>query len=89
MTRIVHCVKLKKEAEGLATQPLPGLKGLWVYENISHQAWVEWQVIQTRLINEKRLNLLDFKVRKYLTTQMDKYFAGEEFDQADGYKQKD
>ena len=24
MTRLIHCVKLKKQAEGLATPPFPG-----------------------------------------------------------------
>ncbi len=85
MARTVHCVKLKKEAEGLLTPPLPGPKGQWVYENISQEAWTAWQVHQTRLINEKHLNLLDLETRKYLMEQMDKYFADEAVDQADGY----
>ena len=89
MTRTVNCLKLKKEAEGLAVPPLPGPKGQWVYENISQEAWLAWQTHQTRLINEKRLNLLEPETRKYLTEQMDKYFAGEEVDSADGYVPED
>ncbi|WP_422136221.1 oxidative damage protection protein [Endozoicomonas sp. ALD040] len=85
MARTVHCVKLKKEAEGLAVPPLPGPKGQWVYENVSQTAWSEWQAHQTRLINEKHLNLLDPETRKYLTEQMDKFFAGEDYDTADGF----
>jgi Fe-S cluster biosynthesis and repair protein YggX len=85
MARTVHCAKLKKEAEGLTVPPLPGPKGQWIYENISQEAWSEWQAHQTRLINEKRLNLLEADTRKYLTEQMDKYFAGEAIDAADGY----
>ena len=85
MARTVNCQKLRKEAEGLPVPPLPGPKGQWVYENISQQAWQEWQAHQTRLINEKRLNLLEPETRKYLTEQMDKYFAGEDVDAADGY----
>ena len=85
MTRTIHCIKLKKEAEGLLTPPLPGPKGQWIFDNVSQQAWTEWQIHQTRLINEKRLNLLDPETRKYLTEQMDRYFADESIDQADGY----
>lgn len=85
MGRTVQCVRLKKEAEGLAVPPLPGLKGQWVYENVSAEAWKEWQIHQTRLINEKRLNLLEPEARQYLTKQMDKYFAGEDVDAAEGY----
>ena len=85
MTRTVQCVKLKKEAAGLVVPPLPGAKGKWVYENVSQEVWSEWQAHQTRLINEKHLNLLDPDTRKYLTDQMDKYFAGEAFDKAEGH----
>ncbi len=85
MARTVYCVKLKKEAEGLTALPLPGSKGQWIFDNVSQQAWTDWQIHQTRLINEKRLNLLDPETRKYLTDQMDKYFAGDDIDQADGY----
>ena len=85
MARTVHCVKLKKEAEGLTVPPLPGPKGQWVYKNVSQAAWTEWQAHQTRLINEKHLSLLDLDTRKYLTEQMDKFFAGEEYDAAEGF----
>ena len=85
MVRLVNCVRLKKEAEGLAVPPLPGPKGQWVYENVSQEAWLAWQAHQTRLINEKHLSLLEPDTRKYLTEQMDKYFAGEDVDAADGY----
>ena len=85
MTRTVMCIKLKKEEKGLLVPPLPGTKGQWVFDNISQKAWTEWQIHQTRPINEKRLNLLDQKTRQYLTEQMDKYFAGEAIDAAEGY----
>ena len=35
MTRMVECVILKKEAEGLDTPPHPGDLGLRIYENVS------------------------------------------------------
>ena len=53
MARMVQCVKLKKEAEGLMVPPLPGPKGQWVFDHVSQEAWAEWQSHQTRLINEK------------------------------------
>ena len=85
MGRTVQCIKLKKEAEGLTVPPIPGPKGQWIYDNVSAEAWTEWQIHQTRVINEKHLNLLEPEARKYLTDQMDKYFAGEEVDSAEGY----
>ena len=37
------------------------------------------------LINEKHLTLVDPEARKYLQQEMDKFFAGEDYDQAEGY----
>ncbi len=85
MTRTIFCQKLNIEAEGLAVPPYPGEKGQWIYNNISKEAWEAWQKHQTMLINEKRLNLMEPDTRKYLTEQMDKFFANDEVDQADGY----
>ena len=85
MSRQVFCVKLKKEAKGLETKPYPGEKGDWIFENVSKKAWLSWQQHQTRLINEKHLNLLDPETRKYLTEQMDRYFSDQSVDTAEGY----
>ncbi len=85
MSRTVHCVKLNKEAPGLDIPPYPGEKGKWIYENVSREAWTQWTQHQTRLINEKHLNLLDPQTRKYLGEQMDKFFAGNDYDMAEGY----
>lgn len=85
MTRMVFCKRLKQELPGLDAPPFPGAKGVEVFEHVSVQAWQEWQNMQTMLINEKALNMMDKESRKYLNNQRDKFLAGEETDQADGY----
>ncbi len=85
MSRTVYCVKLKKEAPGLAMLPMPGERGQWLFDNVSQEAWQAWLQHQTRLINEKHLNLMQPETRSYLAEQMDKFFSGEEVDQAEGY----
>ena len=85
MARMVHCRKLKQELPGLDLPPFPGPKGQEVYENISKQAWAEWMTHQTTLINEMRLNMMDLTARTYLSEQREKFFAGEQVDQAEGY----
>lgn len=85
MTLTVHCIKLDKEAPGLNHPPYPGEKGLWIYNNVSQEAWALWQQHQTRLINEKRLSLISPDTRQYLGEQMEKFFKGEDYDQAEGY----
>jgi len=73
MARTVQCVKLKREAEGLDYAPYPGELGKRIYQSISKQAWQEWIGVQTRLVNENRLNLADARARKYLAQQMERY----------------
>lgn len=85
MARMVQCIHLKKEAEGLAFPPYPGELGKRIYANVSKEAWSQWLKHQTMLVNENRLNLADIRARKYLSTQMEKYFFGEGVDQPAGY----
>lgn len=85
MTRMVQCVKLGREAEGLDFPPVPGELGKKLWENVSKEAWAGWIKQQTMLVNENRLNLADARARKYLMTQMEKYFFGEGADVAAGY----
>ncbi len=85
MSRMIHCIKLGKEAEGLEFPPVPGPLGKRIWENVSREAWAAWQKHQTMLVNENRLNLADTKARKYLLTQMEQYFFGEGADQPVGY----
>jgi len=85
MTRTVFCRKYQQELPGLATPPFPGPKGQDIYENVSQQAWQAWLSHQTLLINEQQLSLMDTGTRVYLGEQMNKFFSGEDYDQAEGY----
>lgn len=76
MTRNVDCVLLKREAPGLERVPYPGPLGQRIYENVSKDAWAQWIKHQTMLINEYRLTPVDPKNRKFLETEMEKFFFG-------------
>lgn len=76
MTRMVHCIKLNREAEGLGATPYPGELGQRIFDNVSRIAWAEWLEHQKRLINEYRLQLSDAKARTFLAAEMEKYFFG-------------
>ena len=76
MARTVNCVKLGRDAEGLAFAPWPGELGRRIYDNVSKEAWQTWLAHQTMLINENRLNLLDAKTKSFLAAEMEKYFFG-------------
>ncbi len=85
MARIVQCVKLGREAEGLDFPTYPGELGKRIYESVSKEAWKAWLEHQKMLVNENRLSLADAAARKYLAEQMDAYFFGAGADVAAGY----
>ena len=85
MSRLVHCSKLGREAEGLDRQPYPGDLGRRIFEQVSKQAWGDWLRHQTMLINENRLSPMDPKARKFLEEQMERYFFGGGAEMPSGY----
>ena len=85
MTRTVVCRKYAQELEGLETPPLPGPAGEEIFNTVSKKAWLEWQALQTMLINEKTLDLRDPEARKYLTEQREKFLDNEDTDHAEGF----
>jgi Fe-S cluster biosynthesis and repair protein YggX len=85
MTRMVHCVKFDKEAEGLDRPPLPNELGQRIYENVSKEAWQQWLRQQTILINEYRLSVIDPEAQKFLQQEMEKYFFGAGADLPDAF----
>ena len=76
MSRMVQCVLLGREAPGLDRQPYPGELGKRIHENVSKEAWARWVQHQTTLINEYRLTPIDPKARKFLESEMEKFFFG-------------
>ena len=77
MSRMVHCVLLKKDAEGLDQPTYPGPLGQRIFENVSKEGWQQWLRHQTILINENRLTPIDPQHRKFLETEMEKFFFGD------------
>jgi len=85
MARMVKCIKLGREAEGLALPPYPGELGKRIFENVSKEAWQMWLKQQTMLINEHRISPVDPKARKFLEGEMEKFFFGEGSTPPEGY----
>lgn len=85
MSRTVYCRKYGKELPGLAAPPLPGAAGEDIFENVSAKAWQEWQQVQTMLINENHLSMADREARSYLSEQMRRFLANEDYDRPAGY----
>ncbi len=86
MSRLIHCVYLDREAEGLARPPLPGPLGQRIYNEISREAWQKWLAHQTTLINEKRLSPINREHRSYLEAQAEAFLFGTGgVDRAEGF----
>jgi len=77
MARMVNCIKLGKEAEGLDMLTYPGELGQKIFDNISKEAWQGWVNHQTMLLNEYRLSPINPKDRKFLEEEMEKFLLGD------------
>ena len=79
MSRIVNCVVLKREAEGLDQPPHPGSLGIRIYENVSAEGWKQWLDRLTMIINENGLNTADTGSVELI----EKHMVGFLFDEGD------
>ncbi len=77
MSRMVQCVVLKCEAEGLDRPPYPGELGKRIFAQVSKEGWQRWTRHQVMLMNEYRLTPVDPKARKFLEQEMEKFLFGE------------
>ena len=85
MTRMVHCIKLGKEAPGMKFAPLPNALGQRIFEQVSQEAWEGWLRHQTMLINENHLSMMDPEAKKFLTEQREKFLDNEDYERAQGW----
>ncbi|MBL7961763.1 oxidative damage protection protein [bacterium] len=77
MPRMVHCMKLGTELEGLDRAPIPGELGKKVFENISKQAWKMFEDHFKMVMNEYRLNLMDPRTDEIFKQQVTEFlFSG-------------
>lgn len=77
MTRMVQCVVLKREAEGLDRPPHPGEIGIRIYENVSKEGWKQWLERLTIIINENGLTTADPQSLELIEKHMVGFLFGE------------
>ncbi|HOB63216.1 MAG TPA: oxidative damage protection protein [Candidatus Competibacteraceae bacterium] len=85
MARMVKCIKLGVEAEGLDRPPYPGKLGQRIFENVSKSAWQQWLRQQTMLINEYRLTPFEPTARRFLEERMEQFLFGAGSAPPEGY----
>ena len=77
MARMVNCVKMGREMEGLDEPPFDGPLGQRIYDNVSKLAWEQWQEHMKMLLNEYRLQPWKKEHQEFIVQQMEAYFFGE------------
>ena len=85
MPRMVNCVKLGKEAEGLDRPPVKGELGQRIFDNVSKEGWQQWVSHSTMLINEYRLEAGTPEAMKLWLSELEKLFFGEGSERPDEY----
>ena len=70
MSKKVWCHYLKQESDAMETAPFPGPLGEEILAKVSQKGWEEWREMQTKIINEYRLDLSESNDRKRLMQQM-------------------
>ena len=83
--RMVQCVKIGKEAEGLERPPFPNALGKRIFENVSKEGWKLWLAHSTMLINEYRLDLSSKQGTEMLLKQAEDFFFGDGGLKPEGY----
>ncbi|MCX6551547.1 MAG: oxidative damage protection protein [Acidobacteria bacterium] len=77
MSRMVKCVKFGKELPGLEKAPWPGELGQRIFDNVSQEAWKQWEERMKMILNEYRLLPFQKEAQELMAKQMEEFFFGE------------
>ena len=83
--RKVFCVKLKRELPGLDAPPWPGPLGQRIYEQVSAEAWEQWEERMKMILNEYRLLPFQKEAQALVAKHMEEFFFGEQAALPPGY----
>jgi len=83
--RTVFCVKLQKQLPGLDAPPWPGELGKRIFENVSVDAWRQWEDRMKMILNEYRLMPFQKEAQELVAKHMEEFFFGESAALPPGY----
>jgi Fe-S cluster biosynthesis and repair protein YggX len=72
--RTVFCAKFQKDLPGLDEAPWPGPLGKRIYDNVSAQAWKQWEDRMKMILNEYRLMPWQKEAQELMAKQMEDFF---------------
>lgn len=85
---LVFCRKYQQELPKMPIPPFPNAKGQEIQNTVSQKAWSEWLELQTMLINEKHLSMVDKNAKEFLSAQRELFFDNGDYERPAGYKPK-
>ena len=74
--RTVFCAKLQRELPALDAPPWPGPLGQRIYEQISAEAWGQWEDRMKMILNEYRLMPWQKEAQELVARHMEEFFFG-------------
>ena len=75
--RTVFCVKLQKELPCLEAPTWPGALGQRIFENVSAEAWRQWEERMKMILNEYRLMPWQPQAQELVAKHMEDFFFGQ------------
>lgn len=85
---LVFCRKYQENLPKLANPPFPNAKGQQIQDTVSAKAWHEWLELQTMLINEKHLSMVDKDAKIFLNAQRELFLDNGDYERPAGFKPK-
>lgn len=82
---MIMCRKYKENLPKMPNPPFPNAKGEEIQNTVSLKAWQEWLDLQTMLINEKHLSMIDPDAKKFLNEQRELFLDNGEHEQPAGW----
>ncbi|QJC34171.1 oxidative damage protection protein [Enterobacteriaceae endosymbiont of Donacia cinerea] len=70
MSKKIFCIYFQCKMIKLNYKVYPGDIGEIIYNHISYEAWSKWLIYQTKLINERKLNMIKEKHILFLEREM-------------------
>ena len=72
--RRVFCVKFQREMPGLDAPTWPGELGQRIFDNVSAEAWKQWEDRMKMILNEYRLMPWQKEAQELVAKQMEEFF---------------
>lgn len=85
---LVFCRKYQENLPKLPNPPFPNTKGQEIQDTVSAKAWGEWLELQTMLINEKHLSMVDKDAKQFIAAQRELFLDNGDYERPAGFKPK-